>query len=105
MAQQILEAQVASQNFDALALEIKHHSDFQKLYSPKYEVIGHFDYNDGIHKFLLLADCFQAGEYYKDPWGEGWVGKSFSDNNTDEVPFDTRDQAVSYLKRQYVASI
>ncbi|ELS01188.1 hypothetical protein Xen7305DRAFT_00008900 [Xenococcus sp. PCC 7305] len=104
MSQQLLEPQAPSSGFNALAFELKHYEDYQRLNTPYYEVIGRFDHNDGIHKFLLLADCFQAGEYYKDPWGSDWIGKSFCNGNSKEVLFSTRDLAVAYLKRQYAAS-
>ncbi|ELS01157.1 hypothetical protein Xen7305DRAFT_00008590 [Xenococcus sp. PCC 7305] len=104
MAQQLLEPQAPSLNFDALAFEIKHYEDYQRLNTPYYEILSDYDYNDGINKFTLLADCFVAGQYYRDPWGSDWVGKSFCNGNTEEVLFSTRDLAVAYLKRQYAAS-
>ena len=102
MTQQTLEAQLASSNFDALAFENQRQSVFDDSQNPYYEILPYFNQNEGIQYFDITADNHLIGSYHRNPWLETWVGISREDGY--EVEFDSDTEAISYIKRLYLAS-
>ena len=102
MTQQTLEAQLASSNFDALAFENQRQSVFDDSQNPYYEILTYFNHNEGIQYFDITANNHLIGSYHRNPWLETWVGISGEDGY--EVEFDSDTEAISYIKRLYLAS-
>ena len=101
MTQNTLEAQ-ASQNFDAIAFELQHASDYEKAQDFYCEIISYFNANEGIHIFEIANNCEIIGEYHRDPWSEYWIVISSIDGC--KVEFDTDTDAIDYLKRLYLST-
>ena len=102
MTQQTLEAQVASSNFDALAFEHQRQKVYDDSQNPYYEILPYFNQNEGIQYFDITANNSLIGSYHRNPWLETWVGISREDGY--EVEFDSDTEAISYIKRLYLAS-
>ena len=64
------------QNFDVIAHEEKHCADFERSRSIQLEISSQHNYSEGITYFYLHNGDLEIGQYYKDPWGDGWYWMS-----------------------------
>lgn len=62
--------------FDALQYELNHAEDFKQSQSIYLEISSIHNYSEGITYYHLHAGDMGIGEYYRDPWGNGWYWRS-----------------------------
>ena len=60
------------QQFDAIAFEEDRQDTYERSRSIELEISSQHCYTDGITYFYLHNGDLELGQYYKDPWGNGW---------------------------------
>ena len=90
---------VRVENFDALAFEIKHAEDYEQSQQSPLEIASKHCYETGITKFKVTSSFEVVGQYWRDPWGIGWVATAPSDDT--ERHFDSDTECLEYLSSTY----
>ena len=67
---------ISIREFDAITHEEKHTGNFEKSKSIRLEISSQHNYSEGITYFYLHSGDLELGQYYKDPWGDGWYWMS-----------------------------
>lgn len=88
------------QNFDAIAHELSHAADFEKSRSIHLEISSQHCYTDGITYFYLHSGDLEIGQYYKDPWGDGWHWQSSISGEKNHCP--SKAIAFTNIQKQWL---
>ena len=91
---------VMVQQFDALQYELNHAADFAKSRSIQLQISSYHNYSEGITYFTLSGNGLDLGEYYRDPWGDGWYWKS--NISGEQAHCDDRAIALTQIQLAYL---
>ncbi|MDJ0592765.1 MAG: hypothetical protein QNJ72_22710 [Pleurocapsa sp. MO_226.B13] len=58
--------------FDAIKFEQERERIFRSSQSIHLEISSQYNYSEGITYYYLHAGDIEIGQYYRDPWGDGW---------------------------------
>ncbi len=64
------------QEFNAIELESEREGIYKRSRFIHLEISSQHNYSDGITYFYLHSGNLELGQYYKDPWGDGWYWMS-----------------------------
>lgn len=92
---------ILSQGFNVLNLENKLYRKTEQ--KPYYEISSTYNYNEGYYLNAITANGVEIGEYHRDPWGQGWFGKSFY-NGGIKQRFATDKNAIAFIQNQFLAT-
>ena len=62
--------------FDVISFEQEREKTFNRSQSIQLEISSQHNYSEGITYFYLHNGDLEIGQYYKDPWGNGWYWMS-----------------------------
>ncbi|MDJ0591114.1 MAG: hypothetical protein QNJ72_14150 [Pleurocapsa sp. MO_226.B13] len=62
--------------FDAIKFEQERDRIFRSSQSIHLEISSQHNYSESITYYYLHAGDMEIGQYYRDPWGDGWYWMS-----------------------------
>ncbi|MEM8828773.1 MAG: hypothetical protein AAGE96_05380 [Cyanobacteria bacterium P01_G01_bin.19] len=86
--------------FNAIAYETKHEETFKQSRSIQLQISSYHNYSEGITYFTLSGNGMDLGEYYRDPWSDGWYW--MSNITGDKAHCASREIALTQIQLAYL---
>ena len=83
--------------FDVIKFEEDREHQYERSRSIQLEISSQHNYFEGITYFYLHNGDLELGQYYKDPWGNGWYWQSSISGEKSRCP----SKAIALTKIQF----